>query len=1549
MSIRERIEARRRRVEELKRARENLEKLSEDEPVAPLSPSTQRARTGSTKSTAHGDGRQRAASILSTSVSRISDDDRSHGGGDGATAAQMAALQAEVEALKSQVHQLHGEKSTLEVSNKAAQTANAELTAKVTEQKETVDSLQTRLTKALQAQHQGTDAAASVEALWQVKLEQAETQHQSQLETIGASYKQMLDEKSSLAQQLEQKTAEMNQLGQMLLGAASSAGIDPANFDLAGMLEEHKLSQEENEQLQAMLESSLADLDAARGKSQRHAESLAFVEETLASYEEENRSLLEELNQLKDTYKKSSGSLDEEVKELRVRSATLEEQVKGLAAEAEANKNEADSLRQQAQDETAAAQRLRQDKQALQAEVEELNTQATDYKDKWQGAKTELEALATDMQAKEEALTQQAQQASVLAQHAQEEMGKMQQIVAAEHEAVDSAKMEHEQEIDRAKAEHQRELVDLQEQLMRNEVHMQGVIDAIAVELRGAKDDANHQGSLSDMVEELRNAKQRSQEEAEAWQAKQVETQAKLDEREMLLTQVMEHVQGMTAATGGGETSDMSPLDALQHKLEQLSSEREALLQSIEQNELDIETLQQQLDTSEALVEQLKAEQARLSDALDSRERELEASNQKLSEREEMLSSVMAFLQGKKEEDEDGNPIPTTTDVLNSGTDFVKDFEAQLELAAAQRDELMAAVQQLSEALQATKAELATLERTSSDKIDELETEVARLAPYEDQTAKLKEQVADLTAQRQQLQDELADVKEKNETLSSDLAAKTAELAALREELAALDDNMRKAAHAGLSLSEMINQLKEQHAQREAELLAELKTLQAQLADYEARLQRLKDLFPDGDGEGGDIIEQLQHRLELALRQKSEMETLLEELQAELDQKITQLEALTAERDELSSKLSKTEALLEEVQQELSASELEVARLKELLGKAAKAMQLDGYDSGDETAEPDFSQEGLDALIAELEARLQHIIKLEGDIEELTAQIRQLQLQLEASTMANQELVDEVSSLQASKTQLEHELEVLQSKMLLQLENIKTLEMEVKSLKRIQKRNERTIQQQKATIDQLRKLLEAYQDTGINTVGGDYVNDPSLVKRFREMEQEINSLLSEIADLQAQLDKERDFFRKRFLKKWGQNTTDCNGCGLEFSVMLRRHHCRLCGGVFCSQCCNDRVQTSASRRPVRVCHDCNEFLLKIEEEDQEKARLQSEAVATYGEVHEVVIEKSVSSEPLGMEVVFDFEENEDGKELTAELIRVAPDGLASRSGVRTKDIIIRIGSAIVADMKSRAEATAAMSTNPLRLWIKSLSSNSPSATPTNKRWIEDIKRRVRSNTTLSGQSPIGSPQPHRRSPRPTLSPPSVYSTPLGAPMPSMNAATTQGRDSPSRLAQSTTVHAKKPPIKPMPRLSVSDEADETSNGPGMATPVEAKAPSAGPTTSKPANGKPPASNPATKTPEKTKTASAGPKRNGASKPKPGNPFDEPASPTKVKNKAINPFDEIKRGSKSAPASSVNLVNGHPNGSSPVLPSVPKAEPKVESASKPLAKAKRRPPSDLFDD
>jgi hypothetical protein len=44
----------------------------------------------------------------------------------------------------------------------------------------------------------------------------------------------------------------------------------------------------------------------------------------------------------------------------------------------------------------------------------------------------------------------------------------------------------------------------------------------------------------------------------------------------------------------------------------------------------------------------------------------------------------------------------------------------------------------------------------------------------------------------------------------------------------------------------------------------------------------------------------------------------------------------------------------------------------------------------------------------------------------------------------------------------------------------------------------------------------------------------------------------------------------RMISKWveDESVAKCFGCGTEFSVLLRRHHCRLCGRVFCYYCSN---------------------------------------------------------------------------------------------------------------------------------------------------------------------------------------------------------------------------------------------------------------------------------------------------------------------------------------------------------------------------------------------
>uniref|UniRef100_A0A452TDU3 FYVE and coiled-coil domain-containing protein 1 n=1 Tax=Ursus maritimus TaxID=29073 RepID=A0A452TDU3_URSMA len=48
----------------------------------------------------------------------------------------------------------------------------------------------------------------------------------------------------------------------------------------------------------------------------------------------------------------------------------------------------------------------------------------------------------------------------------------------------------------------------------------------------------------------------------------------------------------------------------------------------------------------------------------------------------------------------------------------------------------------------------------------------------------------------------------------------------------------------------------------------------------------------------------------------------------------------------------------------------------------------------------------------------------------------------------------------------------------------------------------------------------------------------------------------------------------------------CHDCKREFSWMVRRHHCRICGRVFCYYCCNNYVLTKPSGKKERCCRAC---------------------------------------------------------------------------------------------------------------------------------------------------------------------------------------------------------------------------------------------------------------------------------------------------------------------------------------------------------------------------
>ncbi|CAL1273692.1 unnamed protein product [Larinioides sclopetarius] len=112
----------------------------------------------------------------------------------------------------------------------------------------------------------------------------------------------------------------------------------------------------------------------------------------------------------------------------------------------------------------------------------------------------------------------------------------------------------------------------------------------------------------------------------------------------------------------------------------------------------------------------------------------------------------------------------------------------------------------------------------------------------------------------------------------------------------------------------------------------------------------------------------------------------------------------------------------------------------------------------------------------------------------------------------------------------------------------------------------------------------------------------SNMKDKEMLEGEILHLRNDIKELQKKiikLLKEKDILwktndRLRYLHKiqiddrWmdDHEVSECLGCRSQFSFLLRKHHCRQCGRIFCHSCSNNWLLTPSSRRQIRVCNEC---------------------------------------------------------------------------------------------------------------------------------------------------------------------------------------------------------------------------------------------------------------------------------------------------------------------------------------------------------------------------
>ncbi|XP_048579850.1 1-phosphatidylinositol 3-phosphate 5-kinase isoform X3 [Nematostella vectensis] len=89
--------------------------------------------------------------------------------------------------------------------------------------------------------------------------------------------------------------------------------------------------------------------------------------------------------------------------------------------------------------------------------------------------------------------------------------------------------------------------------------------------------------------------------------------------------------------------------------------------------------------------------------------------------------------------------------------------------------------------------------------------------------------------------------------------------------------------------------------------------------------------------------------------------------------------------------------------------------------------------------------------------------------------------------------------------------------------------------------------------------------------------------------------LSVIADHTKEGQLSQAYKESDFKQYWMPDETckECYECGEKFNTFRRRHHCRLCGQIFCYRCCNVEVpgQLMGYNGGLRVCTYCHKIVL----------------------------------------------------------------------------------------------------------------------------------------------------------------------------------------------------------------------------------------------------------------------------------------------------------------------------------------------------------------------
>lgn len=132
------------------------------------------------------------------------------------------------------------------------------------------------------------------------------------------------------------------------------------------------------------------------------------------------------------------------------------------------------------------------------------------------------------------------------------------------------------------------------------------------------------------------------------------------------------------------------------------------------------------------------------------------------------------------------------------------------------------------------------------------------------------------------------------------------------------------------------------------------------------------------------------------------------------------------------------------------------------------------------------------------------------------------------------------------------------------------------------------------------------------------------------------NVVKRISNLLAMKDKDLNDYKNTELKKlWmpDNKSRECYDCNAKFNTFRRKHHCRLCGQIFCSKCCNQIVPGKIIKcsGELRVCNYCSKVVLSYLKSSDINAELKSDLQALEDDLSSKFVGSPSSSTSSGQQ------------------------------------------------------------------------------------------------------------------------------------------------------------------------------------------------------------------------------------------------------------------------------------------------------------------------------